>query len=999
MASQLAPNQTIISRDDGTYFVRTFTGGGQYIDSSTSRIGEFVTVPSAAAQSADASRTSYSTFVAQQSQNVQQLAAQAPTSAVQSEPGRAVTFDYIRQQGTLADQLFVAQQTGLPLASVQANWADLQTKLGSKSYTALTEKGISEAQSTGKAFIPGIGTITVAASALSLSSAPSQPAQQPVSAPYRPSPLKPISLFPSYDEQISGIKQQLSNPSLSMAEKLALTNQAAQLANQRYNVQQLPPDVMQSLALSPTQQKVLNAGVAIESLPGISFLKERSSQIQMEKRGDWLGDTSKDFVAGIIRSPEMFLKTGVAGGGIIEAIRTNDRQALSQGQSNSFKAAGQALADPNFYLGVFTTATIAGVAYSNAQMAKAAQASQKPVFQIEPKTSVEIGSRTEIIAQSGQAGPQAVVAEISKAGGREVATYGLKSGPVEGSSAAIGIESTQFTTTTSPTVTAFGKSFTLDFIKQVRQASVAGGEVEALAFKNPVPSSGPLGAQPTMLVQTQMVQSFTPQYTIPVSFGKGGAPTLSPSIFGDVGAVKGSMSISASYSGINVPVSTIVDGFRVGPQPFEAISAISRDAPYSISASYTAPKVTSFSEISPAFVKGVSAKDVVSVTSEPIIQPVDALAGLRQQFTIQFPEVRQIRTLFSEEGGSLLASQAKVSDIAVELSGQNLLYRGVIPTQRVGGQLVSGTVTGEVYSPFGGGVSPKATLADIFPSKPLGGGGAPPIEVLGPTVSQLQVPKVVLPDVKAIAASQSQIGLQIGAQAGMQSTIPRVAITPADIMGATAFVPAAVVSVQMPRQQPVTMPQFTLQPPQAIEMVKNIQVPDVREIVQQISRQNQEPLVRILQTPQVIPGISEMMKQTATIRQPQVQIPEQPQIPLIRQPALQLELQTPQQTTIRIPTVSIPPVPPPTSFAPFVPPPPPPQIQIMPPLKPPWLPGEGSDFSRIATNYDRQVKGRYVPSLTAAIFNIRGKPGGTEMTGFAVRPLPNLKGKGKGGKR
>lgn len=77
-------------------------------------------------------------------------------------------FDVIGE-GKLADQLAVAQYTGLPLASVQANWGNLSK--GAPGYEAQAGTAVRKAQETGKPqFVAGVGDITVASSAAAPSS-------------------------------------------------------------------------------------------------------------------------------------------------------------------------------------------------------------------------------------------------------------------------------------------------------------------------------------------------------------------------------------------------------------------------------------------------------------------------------------------------------------------------------------------------------------------------------------------------------------------------------------------------------------------------------------------------------------------------------------------------------------------------------------------------------------------------------------------------------------
>ena len=123
-------------------------------------------------------RGTYGTFAAQYntqqaSQGVvsgsqiasQQAAARATQAQQRSTTQVAATYkpftsESVRQEATFADQQYVALQTGLPLATVIANWdkgSNLSSKIGKMSYSSLTEKGLAQAELTGKGFIAGLG--------------------------------------------------------------------------------------------------------------------------------------------------------------------------------------------------------------------------------------------------------------------------------------------------------------------------------------------------------------------------------------------------------------------------------------------------------------------------------------------------------------------------------------------------------------------------------------------------------------------------------------------------------------------------------------------------------------------------------------------------------------------------------------------------------------------------------------------------------------------------
>lgn len=80
--------------------------------------------------------------------------------------------------------------------------------------------------------------------------------------------------------------------------------------------------------------------------------------------------------------------------------------------------------------------------------------------------------------------------------------------------------------------------------------------------------------------------------------------------------------------------------------------------------------------------------------------------------------------------------------------------------------------------------------------------------------------------------------------------------------------------------------------------------------------------------------------------------------------------------------------------------PPPPSIKVSPP-PPPFIPfglptlGAGDLGGQWSSQKGKKPKGKYQPSLTAVMFNIRGKAGKTEQLGFALRPITEGKGKKK----
>lgn len=84
----------------------------------------------------------------------------AKNPAAQPTAAKPVELKNIQKEATLGDQQYVAQQTGLPLATIQQNWTtgeNYSSKLGPYSYTNLTNTAIAEAMVSGKSYIPGLG--------------------------------------------------------------------------------------------------------------------------------------------------------------------------------------------------------------------------------------------------------------------------------------------------------------------------------------------------------------------------------------------------------------------------------------------------------------------------------------------------------------------------------------------------------------------------------------------------------------------------------------------------------------------------------------------------------------------------------------------------------------------------------------------------------------------------------------------------------------------------
>lgn len=301
----------------------------------------------------------------------------------------------------LAQQLSVSAQTTLPLATVQANW----------------NTGENFAQKYAQAAFAVQNQLPLATVQANWTPSPTQTATQPsqeylltVGSPvYTPSPLAPkqevitiqtpISPFGNFfiptvgatgvgvsatqsqtaivlDTNTSkpfGIPQ-LDTATMSAKPEMItkeivtgglLTNQYTMTAPKSY----FEPPTQQSFSKtsepqSPTQREAINMAAAFEEMFPISFLKQSAEGIQYQNRqGDWFGNYSRDFVAGLIRTPEMLGKTGIATAGVLKAEWIGDTAAFSIGVPATREAVFKSVSDPGFYASAILTTGMIGAAY------------------------------------------------------------------------------------------------------------------------------------------------------------------------------------------------------------------------------------------------------------------------------------------------------------------------------------------------------------------------------------------------------------------------------------------------------------------------------------------------------------------------------------------------------------------------------------------------------------------------------------------------------------
>jgi hypothetical protein len=110
-------------------------------------------------------------------------------------------------------------------------------------------------------------------------------------------------------------------------------------------------------------------------------------------------------------------------------------------------------------------------------------------------------------------------------------------------------------------------------------------------------------------------------------------------------------------------------------------------------------------------------------------------------------------------------------------------------------------------------------------------------------------------------------------------------------------------------------------------------------------------------------------------------------------PPMTIEITMPPQTIEQ--QLTYPPQTPPPTFTTGTPPPPTGFTPLPPPTVPLMFGGFGDLGGFEPAKKSKGQKGKYQPSLTAAIFNIRGAKGKTEQTGFGLRPLPSASKKEK----
>ena len=184
------------------------------------------------------------------------------------------------------------------------------------------------------------------------------------------------------------------------------------------------------------------------------------------------------------------------------------------------------------------------------------------------------------------------------------------------------------------------------------------------------------------------------------------------------------------------------------------------------------------------------------------------------------------------------------------------------------------------------------------------------------------------------------------------------------------------INIAVPTQMPITIPtQVPTQVP--------IQIPRLFPMQLPTQMPTQMPFQVPKQTPMQLP--TQLPTQMPT--QMPFQVPKQTPMQLPTQMPTQMPFQVPTQTPMQLPTQM-----------PFQ----------VPKQTPPWKPvdgGLGSIFPDLSGGTGlggkyKKPKGKYQPSFIATQLGIRGKPGKTELSGFAIRPIAVGKtAKAKKGKR
>ena len=294
----------------------------------------------------------------------QSLLPQAPPPSAQATPGTLSAADKTKfsEQATYYDQVSVSRATGIPLPTVQANWAMYSSKLGPSSYTAKAAAGVSTLETKGKAYVPGFGDYKLQepTGGLPVTITPRKEATKTfTSGPFAGPPTKtevPVEFGPSNLTKLEKEKMSLAQPG-------AVGGYSTKTGFATYFSNQPQPSEQGNLNIPITQgeKSVASAYQTLEEAPGFSYVRGRAQYLAELKAPEWAGPAKPIFevyyktIAGFEMSPESTLKlpiaaAGVAGAGINYALGY-DKQTFERGMTRSTIAVGEAITKPEFYVG------------------------------------------------------------------------------------------------------------------------------------------------------------------------------------------------------------------------------------------------------------------------------------------------------------------------------------------------------------------------------------------------------------------------------------------------------------------------------------------------------------------------------------------------------------------------------------------------------------------------------------------------------------------------
>jgi hypothetical protein len=247
----------------------------------------------------------------------------APQAQAAQVAAKPTSTSVIASEARASDIQFVSLQTGLPIATVQANWEsgeNYKSKLGQYSYSNLAASGISSALATGKGWSPTSGDIRISGGQGGGASGGGYvtpaPQREPLFSSVSQSQLDKITTTQEF--KAANAPGVIGGMSLASGGYTSFVS-SKQVAN---------------INLSPTQSKVIEMGAFVEGLPGISYLHERASISQAYEAAhpeDVGGNFFRGLGQAVILQPESTAKLLISTGGIYAAAISGDKQAFAQG--------------------------------------------------------------------------------------------------------------------------------------------------------------------------------------------------------------------------------------------------------------------------------------------------------------------------------------------------------------------------------------------------------------------------------------------------------------------------------------------------------------------------------------------------------------------------------------------------------------------------------------------------------------------------------------------